>query len=451
MTTLPSPIPQPGDLLANRYRVERVLGEGGMGVVVAALDERLGQRVAVKILLLADDPEASARFLQEARSAQRIEHENVVRCLELGALESGVPYMVLELLDGLDLERIRESVGRLPVSVAVDHVLEALEALAAAHALGIVHRDLKPANLFLARRPDGAAAIKVLDFGVAKSSDVGESLAQTSASALLGSPYYMSPEQFQSARTVDRRADLWSMGVILYELIGGVCPFRGENLVDVFAAILTASPVPLLEVRPECPPGLDAVVRRCLARDRAKRHDSASELAAALAPFAGPRGLASVARLRAVDPSRSGEVSEPSPEPAATTDLALATTLAASPASPNAQNSPSLPPVAVTGESITVRPRVSLARRLAAVGVVAAAIVAGVGLGMGAYFTQWGGGPGVAGGQARTATGSTAAPTSAPPVQPVTTETPRGSADASAAPPAASADQRPGSAADSGP
>jgi len=404
--------PQPGELLAGRYRVERVLGQGSMGVVVAALDERLGQRVAVKILLHADDAEASARFLQEARAAARIHHENIVRCLEVGCLESGVPYMVLELLDGLDLEQIRENVGRLPISVAVDHVLEALEALALAHTLGIVHRDLKPANLFLARRPDGSAAIKVLDFGVAKSGELGGGMAQTSASALLGSPYYMSPEQYQSARSVDRRADLWSMGVILYELVTGVCPFRGTNLIDLFAAVLAASPVPVTQLRPDCTPGLDAVVRLCLSRDRANRYDSASELAAALAPFAGPRGLASVARLRAAYPCKSGEA------PERATDPAMAATIPAM----AAMNSPSLSPVAVTDDRITVRPRAPLARRLAAVGVMMAAIVIGVGLGMGAYFTQrWQGEPRAA-----------AAPVSVQPAEPV--QVVRGSTEVLAAP-----------------
>jgi len=394
---MPSCDPQPGELLANRYRVERVLGQGGMGVVVAALDERLRQRVAVKILLHADDAEASARFLHEARAAARIHHENIVRCLELGSLESGAPYMVLELLDGLDLEQIRENVGRLPVSVAVDHVLEALEALALAHALGIVHRDLKPANLFLARRTDGAAVIKVLDFGVAKSGELGGGM--TSASALLGSPLYMSPEQYKSARTVDRRADLWSMGVILYELVTGVCPFLGTNLVDLFAAVRAASPAPLPQLRPDCPPGFDAVVRRCLSGDRANRYDSASELAEALAPFSGPRGLASVARLRATYPCKSGE------GPAGTTDPAMAATIPAAAST----ISLSLPPVVVTDGRITVRPRVPLARRMTAVGVTMTAIVTGVGLGVGAYFTQRGqGGPRAA-----------AAPVSVQPVEPV--------------------------------
>jgi serine/threonine-protein kinase len=351
-----------------------------MGVVVAALDERACQRVAVKILLHADDEEASARFLQEARAAARIRHENIVHCMELGSLESGAPYMVLELLDGLDLEQVRENVGRLPVSVAVDHVLEALEALALAHALGVVHRDLKPANLFLARRPDGSAAIKVLDFGVAKSGELGGGMAQTSASALLGSPYYMSPEQYQSARSVDRRADLWSMGVILYELVTGVCPFRGTNLIDLFSAVLAASPAPLPQLRSDCPSGLDAVVRRCLSRDRADRYDSASELAEALAPFAGPRGLASVTRLRAAYPCKSAVVAEEAADPA------MAATILA----PGTTSSPSLSPVAVTGDRITLRPRATLGRRLAAVGVTMAAMVTGVGLGMGAYFTQRG-------------------------------------------------------------
>ena len=262
-----------------------------MGAVLAARDERGGGRVAIKVLMLANEPEAAARFLNEARAAARIQHQNAVRCTEVGRLSNGAPYMVLELLEGLDLEQILRREGRFTVMTAVDHVLEALEALAVAHSLGLVHRDLKPENLFLARRTDGSCTIKVLDFGVAKSTEGGASMARTSASALLGSPYYMAPEQIRSARTVDRRADIWSVGVILYELLGGVCPFRGEAIFELFAAILEASPVPLTRIRPDCPPGLEAVVRRCLSADRGgDGNDGAPELAEALAPFAGARG-----------------------------------------------------------------------------------------------------------------------------------------------------------------
>ena len=381
-TLIDCSIPRPGDLLAGIYRVERVIGKGSMGVVFAARHEGRGHRVAIKLLLGTDEPGAAARFLNEARAAARIQHDNIARCLDVGCLENGQPYMVLELLEGLDLEQILKQEGRLGVSTAVDHVLEALEALAQAHALGIVHRDLKPANLFLARRPDGSVTIKLLDFGVAKSTDGGMSLARTGAQALLGSPYYMSPEQFQSARTVDRRADIWSMGVILHELIAGACPFHGQEIGELFQAILAASPVPLTRLRPDCPAGLDAVVRRCLARDPARRYDGVPELADALAPFAGARGIASVWRLRTWLGTQDTMMPTPGcGVPPAEPVAALATTslspmsVASSPVA--AQTSPSLAPSPPRSRSLS-----------SAVAVVAVAILAGVGLGAGAFFAQ---------------------------------------------------------------
>jgi serine/threonine protein kinase len=290
-------MPRPGDLLVGKYRLERVLGQGGMGIVYAAMHELLGQRVAVKLLVGATGGDAAARFLNEARAAARIQHENIARVMDVGTLPDGTPYMVLELLEGCDLERVLSREGRLPVATAVDHVLQALEAVAQAHALGIIHRDLKPANLFLTRRLDGSPQIKVLDFGVSKSDDM-RSAAKTSAQAILGSPYYMSPEQMKSSRSVDRRADIWSVGVILFELLTAKYPFDGENVGELFAAILEATPTSPATYRPDCPPGLAAVILRCLTRDPALRYDGAPALAEALIPFASPRGVASAERIR---------------------------------------------------------------------------------------------------------------------------------------------------------
>jgi serine/threonine-protein kinase len=330
-----------------------------MGIVYAALDYRAAQRVAIKVLGV-NDPEASARFLNEARAAAKIQHDNIARVTDMGTLPNGMPFMVLELLVGCDLEQVLQREGRIPVAAAVDYVLQALEAVAKAHAVGIVHRDLKPANLFLARRPDGSFSIKVLDFGVSKSSDLLFSGTQTHAHALLGSPYYMSPEQLRSARTVDRRADLWSMGVILFELISGTYPFYGESIGDLFTSIVQASPKPLHDLRPDCPPALAAVVARCLVRDLAQRWDSAQALAEALAPFATGLGLASVQRLRS--PSQPPAPS-PSPIPPSRVDTVR-------------------PPPRPTHPAPSRAPR---SGRWAAVWVMSAAILLGIGLGAGAF------------------------------------------------------------------
>mgnify|MGYP001062724726 FL=1 len=220
---------QPGDLLAGKYRIERVLGRGGMGVVVSAVHEALDERVALKFLLpeaLANQ-EAVQRFLREARAAVKIRSEHVARVTDVGTLESGAPYMVMEYLDGVDLARYLESRGPLPVPEAVEYMLQACEALAEAHALGIVHRDLKPANLFRIERVDGTPSIKLLDFGISKV--IAHQVALTQTSSMLGSPLYMAPEQMTSSKHVDARADVWALGIILFELVTGEPPFQGDH------------------------------------------------------------------------------------------------------------------------------------------------------------------------------------------------------------------------------
>jgi serine/threonine-protein kinase len=222
-----------GELLAGKYRLERLLGEGGMGYVVAATHEHLQQRVAVKFLAAgyAENSDAAARFLREARAAVRIQSEHIARVLDVGELEDGAPYMVMEFLSGCDLARELFTNGGLEVPTAVDYLLQACEAVAEAHSLGVIHRDLKPANLFLTRRPDGTPFVKVLDFGISKaitpeSGGPGDSPSLTAAQALLGSPAYMSPEQARKPKSVDFRADIWAFGVILYEFLDGNPPSR---------------------------------------------------------------------------------------------------------------------------------------------------------------------------------------------------------------------------------
>lgn len=280
----------PGSLLAGKYRVERVLGAGGMGVVVAAIHEELHQRVAVKFLhpSALGHGEATERFLREARAAVRIQSENVARVIDVGRLDNEAPYMVMEYLDGQDLAaRLRE--GPISVTEAVGYVVQACAAMVEAHAAGIVHRDLKPANLFLTQRGDGSVVVKVLDFGISKLRVAGASdPSLTSTSAMMGSPFYMSPEQMRSSKSVDHRTDVWALGAILYELLTGRTAFQGETLPEVLASIMTDEPRDLSQLRPDAPPALVELVKRCLNKDPAKRFQTMAELACAFSPFAGP-------------------------------------------------------------------------------------------------------------------------------------------------------------------
>jgi eukaryotic-like serine/threonine-protein kinase len=283
-----SPVSE-GQVLAGKYRVEKVLGSGGMGVVVAAWHLELEQRVAVKFLhpLAMERPDTAERFRREARSAAKIRSEHVARVIDVGIMEGGLPYMVMEYLDGHDVSEEMQRVGLLAISDAVDFVLQALEALAEAHAAGIVHRDLKPANLFLSMRPDGTRIVKVLDFGISKSL-FGTSVAEmslTRTAALIGSPLYMSPEQMRSAKDVDTRTDIWSLGVMLYEMITGRPPYTGDSIPALCAALLNDQPIPMHQLRPEVAPSLEEAVMRCLAKDRQARFATVSELGRALAPF----------------------------------------------------------------------------------------------------------------------------------------------------------------------
>jgi hypothetical protein len=292
----------PGDLVAGKYRVERVLGEGGMGVVVLATHEQLDQRVALKFLLpsVVAQPEVVARFLREARAAVKIHSEHVARVIDVGTLDTGAPYMVMEFLEGEDLAQALERRGPLAAQEAVGYLLEACEAIAEAHALGVVHRDLKPGNLFLARRPSGAPVVKVLDFGISKAPLSSKEQALTNVDAVMGSPAYMSPEQMRASRDVDPRSDIWSLGVVLFELLTQRVPFQGETMAALVAAILQDRPPPLRSLRGDAPSGLQAVIERCLEKDPARRFSSVAELARALVPLGPPRCEVSLERIEHV-------------------------------------------------------------------------------------------------------------------------------------------------------
>jgi serine/threonine protein kinase len=289
-----------GDVLAGKYRVERVLGAGAMGVVVAARHLQLETQVALKFLLPAmmGHPEAVARFAREARAAVRIKSEHVARVLDVGTLDTGAPYIVMEFLEGIDLAKWLQTKGPLPVEQTSEFVLQVCEAVAEAHSLGIVHRDLKPANLFCIRRPDGVLSVKVLDFGISKVGALGSAsdAAMTQAAALMGSPLYMSPEQMQSSRDVDARTDIWALGVVIYELLSGSLPFSGQTIPEICIKIATAQPPSLDQLAPHVPAGMRAVIAKCLQKNRDQRYHDVAELAQGLSDFAPARARTSVER-----------------------------------------------------------------------------------------------------------------------------------------------------------
>jgi eukaryotic-like serine/threonine-protein kinase len=305
-----SSLPHEGDVLAGKYEIEHVVGEGGMCVVYAARHLQLQQRVAIKVLRRQESHqrEAEERFAREGRAAIRIRSEYCVRILDVGEIPGGEPYIVMEHLEGSDLEALISANGPLPVMPAIDYVLQASEAIAEAHTLGIVHRDLKPANLFFTRRADGSPLIKVLDFGISKVAGHRPSkrdVRLTGAEMVMGSPQYMSPEQQRATRDVDSRTDIWSLGTILHELLSGEPPFQGDNVTAVCASVIADHPPALSKTRDDVPAGLENVVRRCLQKDPALRFATMAELALALSDYASPAGRASVQRIVGIMQSAS--------------------------------------------------------------------------------------------------------------------------------------------------
>jgi serine/threonine-protein kinase len=285
-----------GDVIAGKYRLEALLGVGGMGVVFAARHVLLDDRVAIKVLWphMAAIEEAVVRFGQEAKAAFKIKSEHSARVFDVGTLENGAPYLVMERLEGRDLGAWLATDGPLPIERAVDFVLQACTAMADAHSLGIVHRDIKPSNLFCCCRRDGQSWIKVLDFGISKATDAVSPSEQgvTRSNTVLGTPEHMSPEQMRGTADVDARADVWAIGVTLYELLSGTLPFSGEAFVDVANRVMTAAPPPLRALRPDVPADLEAAILTCLEKDRVDRFGNVADLAAALIPFGSSRAQA---------------------------------------------------------------------------------------------------------------------------------------------------------------
>jgi len=334
-------VPMPGDMFGE-YRVESLLGTGGMGAVLAASRVRDGRQVAIKTLLgeHLDDPSLRARFKREGKAIQRLKSEHAVRVLEVGEAPDGRPYLVMERLLGDTLSAIARD-GPLSIQRAVGYVIEACEALAEAHRKGIIHRDVKPSNLFLADRPGRRPIVKVLDFGISKTRQIEPSETETSTltitGAVLGSPTYMSPEQLRDPKHIDERADIWSLGLVLHRLIAGKPAFEAETIGQHLMMIVSEPPTPLRRHRPDAPEQLERILRHCIQLHPARRFRTVGQLVAALAPFAPAEVRPIVERIGEpveidlrdiVDPddvvtSRLPRAAEPIPTPKALVEATL--------------------------------------------------------------------------------------------------------------------------------
>jgi eukaryotic-like serine/threonine-protein kinase len=293
---------EPGCVLAGKYRIERKLGAGGMGMVFEATHLMLAERVAIKVLLPQDgDGQSSrSRFFREAQAAARINSLHVCKVRDIGELEAGEPFIVMDYLEGFNLDAWIKEHGALDVERAVQWMLDACKGLAAAHAAGVIHRDIKAANLFMASTADGGSVLKILDFGISKLTEAqgmaGAPLTGTNAS--MGSPLTMSPEQMLSPREVDPRTDIWSLGTVLYRCLSGAQPFEAESLPQLCVLVMEAQTIPLQTRRPDLPAALVDIVARCLRKVPEERFRDVTELAQALAPFAGEGGAAAAEQCR---------------------------------------------------------------------------------------------------------------------------------------------------------
>jgi eukaryotic-like serine/threonine-protein kinase len=287
-----------GDVVAGKYEVTGLLGSGGMGYVISARHVELGEMVALKFLRpeALPHPELVERFAREARAAAKIRSEHIANVFDVGTQPDGTPYIVMEYLAGKDLADHLHQEGPLPIDVAVEYIMQACEALAAAHAHGIVHRDIKPENLFLTQQAQGMHMIKVLDFGISKVALPRGKRDLVRTQMALGSPVYMSPEQIRRSDQVDARSDIWAVGCVLFELLTGVTAFDEPSLLELSAAILERDPVPLTALRPDANEELEAVVVRCLSKNPDERYQNVADLAIALYPFAPRRARISVER-----------------------------------------------------------------------------------------------------------------------------------------------------------
>ncbi len=279
-----------GDVLAGKYRLEALLGSGGVGVVFRAQNTLIGRAVAIKLMRRehVSEPNVVARFMQEARAANIVRHHNVVDVLDIGQDDDGTPFIVQELLEGGDLGKYIEThPNGLPVDWVLATMIPVSDGVAAAHAKGVFHRDLKPENVFLAN-VDGATIPKLLDFGISFIRSAPADVRMTATGTTLGTPAFMSPEQLAGTKGVDARSDVWSLGVILFEALSGRLPFEAESAALLFAQIAWANPPRLEDVAPNVPKSLCRVVGKCLRRDKTERYPTAAEFVADLrAIYAG--------------------------------------------------------------------------------------------------------------------------------------------------------------------
>jgi len=290
-----------GDTVAGRYRLVRLLGEGGMGRVYIAQRNEMGGHVALKLLRSDIDLPATSieRFRREAQAAAQLKSESVVRVLDMGVTDDGTPFIVMERVSGKTLAQHLVDHGPLELARAVDIVIDVCAVLAEAHAHGIIHRDIKSSNIALTKRPDGTELAKVLDFGIAKQTDADVS-SLTETATVLGSPKYMSPDQIRDARQVGPRDDLWSLAVVLQEITTGALPFEAFTISGLFAKIVADPPTPARAVRADLPEAFEALLLKALTKDPAARFADAAEVAEALATFASPEGASRAKRVRPI-------------------------------------------------------------------------------------------------------------------------------------------------------
>ncbi|MBW2526705.1 MAG: protein kinase, partial [Deltaproteobacteria bacterium] len=390
---------EPGTVLLNKYRVVETLGIGGMGVVVAADHLMLATRVALKFLLpkLLSNEQVAERFMREARAAIRIDSSHVCKVIDVDTLPDGPPFMVMEYLQGEDLAFLVDSGRRFAIEEAIDLIVQAAEALAQAHKVGIVHRDVKPANLFLVERGEEPAVVKVLDFGISKVMDDGdfaEQAALTKTTAVLGSGLYMSPEQMRSAKNVDRRTDVYALGVCLFELLTHTLPYTADSFAELCVKVSTEPPEPLRKYRPDVSEELAQVIAKAYTAKPDDRYQSIAEFAEALAPYSMPTSQATIDHI-AIIGDRPTSPSMSVPPPAAPSDsgqqlrLAPGQTTAAS-ADDSGQYVRTAPGHTTTGASASLaRTAAAEAPKRAPVGMIVAAsvlllgtVAAAVGLGL---------------------------------------------------------------------
>jgi serine/threonine protein kinase/TPR repeat protein len=309
----PSKSPELGDVILDKYELTRIIGEGGMGTVFAARHRGFDQLVALKFLkpTLLDNLEVVERFTREARAARRIQSDHVARVDDVDSA-GGVPFIVMEYLTGSDLARILADRGQLPITESADLLMQACEAIAEAHTLGIVHRDLKPANLFVTRARDGLPFVKVLDFGISKSTGASDP-SVTANEAFLGSPGYMSPEQITSAGDVDLRSDVWSLGVILYEMLTGARPFTGETSLAISSAITRGKYPRPSDTRPAISRELEGLIADTLKVEPDERIRTVQDFAKRLARFGTDAATFSLGRITRLASGANGEPEPPPP------------------------------------------------------------------------------------------------------------------------------------------